>query len=165
MVFDQIGYGVINYGLAVFMKVVGHIRHFQWLGPNVWWEISQIFIKPIGQMSHESWKFFGYTGLEFNYNGWVYFHLFRISVGPDWPLSVKNKIRSSIQGTIKTKLNVLNFCAQVHYWYFQFTLTQWSLRHQKSGSAFIEALTGSMLICMSMFCSCYQRHEAWSSLV
>ena len=42
-----------------------HIGHFRWLGPNVWWEISQIlteYIKPIGLMSDESWKFFGYTG-------------------------------------------------------------------------------------------------------
>ena len=34
------------------------------LGPNVRWEISQIwieYIKPIGQMSDESWKFLGYT--------------------------------------------------------------------------------------------------------
>ena len=49
---------------AVFMKIIGHIGHFWWLGPNVWWEISQIwieYIKPIGQMSDESWKFFGYT--------------------------------------------------------------------------------------------------------
>ena len=48
----------------VFMKIIGHIGHFRWLGPNVWWEISQIwieYIKPIGQMSDESWKFFGYT--------------------------------------------------------------------------------------------------------
>ena len=43
-----------------------HIGHFRWLGPNVWWEISQIwieYIKPIGQMSDESWKFFRYTAL------------------------------------------------------------------------------------------------------
>ena len=48
----------------VFMKIIGHIGHFRWLGPNVWWEISQIwieYIKPIRQMSDESWKFFGYT--------------------------------------------------------------------------------------------------------
>ena len=35
------------------MKIMGHIRHSQWLGPNVWWDISQIwleYIKPIGQM-------------------------------------------------------------------------------------------------------------------
>ena len=45
----------------VFMKIIGH---FRWLGPNVWWEISQIWIgsiKAIRQMSDESWKFFGYT--------------------------------------------------------------------------------------------------------
>ena len=47
-----------------FMKIIGHVRHFRWLGPNVWWEISQIwiqYIKPIGQMSDEPWKFFSYT--------------------------------------------------------------------------------------------------------
>ena len=47
--------------LSVFMKI---IRHFWWLGPNVWWEISQIWIeymKFIGRMSDEPWKFFGYT--------------------------------------------------------------------------------------------------------
>ena len=49
---------------TVFMKIIGHIRHFWWLDPNVWWESSQIwieYIKPIRQMSDESWKFFGYT--------------------------------------------------------------------------------------------------------
>ena len=48
----------------VFMKIIGHVGHFRWLGPNVWWEISQIlieYIKPIRQMSDEQWKFFGYT--------------------------------------------------------------------------------------------------------
>ena len=47
--------------LPVFMKIIGHVRHFRWLGPNVWWEISQIWIeciKLIRQMSDESWKFF-----------------------------------------------------------------------------------------------------------
>ena len=46
------------------MKNVGHVRHFRWLGPNVWWKISQIYIeyiKPIRQMSDEPWKFFTYT--------------------------------------------------------------------------------------------------------
>ena len=49
---------------TMFMKTMRHIGHFRWLGPNVSWEISQIwieYIKPIGQMSDESWKFFGYT--------------------------------------------------------------------------------------------------------
>ena len=49
---------------SVFMKIIRHIGHFRWLGPNVWWGISQIwkeYIKPIKQMSDESWKFFGYT--------------------------------------------------------------------------------------------------------
>ena len=48
----------------VFMKIMGHIGHFRWLGPNVSWEISQIWIeymKLIGQMSDELWHFFGYT--------------------------------------------------------------------------------------------------------
>ena len=46
---------------TVFTKIIGHVGHFRWLGPNVWWEISQIwieYIKPIGQMSDEPWKFF-----------------------------------------------------------------------------------------------------------
>ena len=46
---------------SVFTKIIGHVGHFRWLGPNVWWEISQIwieYIKPIGQMSDEPWKFF-----------------------------------------------------------------------------------------------------------
>ena len=46
---------------TVFTKFIGH---FRWTGPNVWWEISLIWIehiKPIGQMSHEPWKFFSYT--------------------------------------------------------------------------------------------------------
>ena len=51
---------------TVFMKIIGHIRYFWWLGPNVWWEISQIwieYIKPIGQMSDEPWEFFGYSAI------------------------------------------------------------------------------------------------------
>ena len=24
-------------------KIIGHVGHFRWLGPNVWWDISQIF--------------------------------------------------------------------------------------------------------------------------
>ena len=46
------------------MKIIGHIRHFRWLGPSIWWEISQIwieYIKRIRQMSDEPWKFFSYT--------------------------------------------------------------------------------------------------------
>ena len=49
----------------MFTKIIGHVGHFRWLGPNVLWEISRIwieYIKPIGQMSDESLKFFGYTG-------------------------------------------------------------------------------------------------------
>ena len=48
-------------------KNVGHIRRFRWLGPNFWWEISQIcieYIKPINmikQMSDESCKLFACT--------------------------------------------------------------------------------------------------------
>ena len=47
----------------VFTKIIGHVKHFWWLGPNVWWEISQIWIeyKPIRQMSDEPRKFCGYT--------------------------------------------------------------------------------------------------------
>ena len=47
--------------IAVFTNIM---EHFRWLGPNVWWEISQIwreYIKPMGKMSDEPWKFFGYT--------------------------------------------------------------------------------------------------------
>ena len=56
--------------MILFMKINdGHVRHFRWLGPNVWWawETSQIwieYIKPIRQMSDEPWKFFGYTGMK-----------------------------------------------------------------------------------------------------
>ena len=42
---------------------------FRWLGPDVWWEISQIWIehiKPIGQMSDGPWKIFGYTDHDSN---------------------------------------------------------------------------------------------------
>ena len=56
--------GLWTLKVPVFMKIIGHIGHFRWLGPNVWWEISQIsieYIKPIRQMSDESWKFFKYT--------------------------------------------------------------------------------------------------------
>ena len=45
-------------------KNVGKARHFQRLGPDVWWEISQIYIeyiKPTRQMSDELWKFFTFT--------------------------------------------------------------------------------------------------------
>ena len=48
------------------MKIIGHIGYFWWLDPNVLWEFSQIwieYIKPIGQMSNESRKFFQYTVL------------------------------------------------------------------------------------------------------
>ena len=47
----------------MFTKTIGHVGHFKWLGPNVWWEISQNwieYIKPIGQfkclMNHESFS-------------------------------------------------------------------------------------------------------------
>ena len=62
---SQLYLGFGHFALAAFMKIIGHIGHFQWLGPNDWWEISQIWIdiKPIGQMSDEPWKFFGYTAL------------------------------------------------------------------------------------------------------
>ena len=51
---------------SVFTKIIGHVGHFRWLGLNVWWwwEISQIligYIKSIGQMSDEPWKFFSYA--------------------------------------------------------------------------------------------------------
>ena len=49
--------------MTVQAKNAGHVGHFQWLGPNVWWEISQVYVeylKPIRQMSDEP-KFFAYT--------------------------------------------------------------------------------------------------------
>ena len=59
--------------LSVFTKIIWHIGHFRWLGPNVWWEILQIWIeytrtciKPIRQMSDESWKFSGTLSLYWN---------------------------------------------------------------------------------------------------
>ena len=54
----------INISEAVFMKIIGHIRHFRWLDPNVWCQISQIrieYIMPMGRMFDESWKFFRYA--------------------------------------------------------------------------------------------------------
>ena len=48
-------------GVPVFMKIIGHVRHFWWLGPNVWWEVSQVWIEYI--KPDEPWKFFG--------NAWV----------------------------------------------------------------------------------------------
>ena len=67
--------------LAVFTKIIGHVGHFRWLGPNVWWEISQIwieYIKPIRHMfddCDEPWKFFGYTALGVGVGGAVRFLL------------------------------------------------------------------------------------------
>ena len=52
--------------LAVWAKNVRHVGHLRWLGPNVWWEISQIYTeykKLIRQMSDGAWKFFTYTVL------------------------------------------------------------------------------------------------------
>ena len=49
---------------AVFTKIIGHVGHFRWLGPNVWRKTSQIwreYIKPVRQMSDDPWKFFSYT--------------------------------------------------------------------------------------------------------
>ena len=63
---------------AVFMKIIGHIRNFRWLGPNVWWGIIQIwieYIKPIEQMSDESWKFFRYI---------AYGDIDHVDVGQHW---------------------------------------------------------------------------------
>ena len=57
--------------ISVFTKIIGHVRHFRWLGLNVWWEISHIlieYIKPIGQMSDEPWKFFSYTAISCPYS-------------------------------------------------------------------------------------------------
>ena len=52
--------------ITVGTKIIGHVRHFWWLGPNVWWEILQFcidHIKSIGQMSDEPWRFFGNTAV------------------------------------------------------------------------------------------------------
>ena len=49
------------YGSSVHEKIIGHVGHFRWQAPNAWWEIWQLwieYIKPIGQMSDEPWKFF-----------------------------------------------------------------------------------------------------------
>ena len=50
----------INILIPVFMKIVGH---FRWLGPNVWWEISQIWIEYIKRIRQ---MFFGYTVIQEN---------------------------------------------------------------------------------------------------
>ena len=58
--------------ITMFTKIIGHVGHFWWLCPNVWWEISQNwieYIKPFGQMSDEPWKFFCYTALSHWYHG------------------------------------------------------------------------------------------------
>ena len=55
-----------NNSLPVLTKIIRRVGHFRLLGPNVWWEISQFwieYIKPIGQMSGEPWKFFDNTAL------------------------------------------------------------------------------------------------------
>ena len=49
------------YANTMFIKIIGHIVHFRWLGPNVWREISQIwieYIKPIRQIVWWSTKSF-----------------------------------------------------------------------------------------------------------
>ena len=28
--------------ITVFTKIIGHIRHFRWLGPNVWWDFTNL---------------------------------------------------------------------------------------------------------------------------
>ena len=61
----------MSWPIPVFTKIIGHVGHLRWLGPNVWWDISQIwieYIKPIGHMSHEPWKFFGYTAILIRHN-------------------------------------------------------------------------------------------------
>ena len=39
--------GIIEMALSlcvsVFTKIIRHVGHFRWLGPNVWWEVSQIW--------------------------------------------------------------------------------------------------------------------------
>ena len=36
-----------NNSLPVFTKIIRRVGHFRWLGPNVWWEISQFWIEYI----------------------------------------------------------------------------------------------------------------------
>ena len=53
--------------ITVLTKIIGHVAHFRWPGPNVWCEISQIwieYIKPMRQMSDEPRKFFSYTAID-----------------------------------------------------------------------------------------------------
>ena len=59
---------------AVFMKIIRHVGHFRWLGPNVWWEISHIwlqYVQPIRQndclMNHDSFSVIVYTVSVFQY--------------------------------------------------------------------------------------------------
>ena len=40
---------------TVFMKIIGHVRHFRWIYPNVWWEISQIWIEYIEPIRQNVW--------------------------------------------------------------------------------------------------------------
>ena len=57
--------------ITVFMKIVGHVGHFRWLEPNVRWEIWYIsieYIKPIRQLSDESWKFFSDTQMRYQFS-------------------------------------------------------------------------------------------------
>ena len=57
-------YNVHKMNEAMFTNIIGHVGYLWWVGPNVWWEISQIwieYIQPIEQMSDEPWKFLGYT--------------------------------------------------------------------------------------------------------
>ena len=63
-----LNYNMTCVDFAVFTKIIRHIWHFRWLGPNVRWDFTNlnriqyiVNIKPIGQMSDEPWKFFGYT--------------------------------------------------------------------------------------------------------
>ena len=54
-------FGIITTRASVSAKSVRHFWHFRQLGPNVWWEISLIYIeylKPIGQMSIKPWELF-----------------------------------------------------------------------------------------------------------
>ena len=48
---------------AEFTKIIGHVGHFRWIGPKVWWEISRICIECMKHtrqlnvwMNHESFS-------------------------------------------------------------------------------------------------------------
>ena len=70
------GHGLVITPYIKIHEIIGHIGYFRWLGPNVWWEISQIrieYIKPIRRMNHES---FSGTLMDCNYLSMPYIPAF-----------------------------------------------------------------------------------------